>query len=96
LAQWFETILKFRFDIKTLLGVSIHPEKDTAVAVAQRLLKKLGLKLEFLAQLRVKGKHTRIYLGCKSDFDLRSLVFQNWLNRDERYAAIILSETNAA
>ncbi len=82
LEEWFKKILKLRFDIKDILGVSINPEKDSAIAVSQRLLKKLGLKLERKHQIRINGKPTRVYQGCDLDPDGRSQVFDYWLERD--------------
>ena len=82
LEEWFKKILKLRFDIKTILGVSINPEKDSAIAVAQRLLKKLGLKLEFKSQIRINGKPTRVYQGCNLDPDGRALIFDHWLKQE--------------
>ncbi len=82
LHDWFEMILPARFQIQMVLGVSINPEKDSAIAVAQRLLKKLGQKLEFKHQIRIDGKPTRVYQGCKLDPDERLAVFDNWLERD--------------
>ena len=88
LAEWFEKIIQLRFDIQTVLKVSINPEKDTAIAVAQKILKKLGLKLEFLHQVRIEGKPTRVYGGCDIDPDKRKPVFDNWLERDSSQAAV--------
>ena len=82
LDDWRQKVIHHRFDLLTLLGVSINPEKDSAIAVAQRILKKLGLKLEFLHQVRIEGKPTRVYKGCNPDPDGRSLIFQNWLARE--------------
>ena len=82
LDDWFREVIKLRFDIKILLGVTINPEQDSAIAVAQRILKKLELKLEFLHQVRIEGKPTRVYKGCNPDPDGRSLIFQNWLARE--------------
>ena len=82
LAQWFEKIIQLRFDIQTVLGVAINPEKDTAIAVAQRILKKLGLKLEFDRQVRLDGERVRFYRGCNLNLDRRSPVLKGWLERD--------------
>lgn len=81
LAEWLETVIKHRHHLKTILGVTINPETDSAIAVAQRILKKLGQKLELLHQIRIEGKPTRIYSGCNPNPDGRSLVFQYWLER---------------
>ena len=81
LADWFETVIKYRYELKIVLGVTINPERDSAIAVAQRILNKLGQKLEFLHQVRIDGKPTRIYKGCNPNRNGRSLVFQYWLER---------------
>ena len=86
LSDWFEEILKLRFDIKTVLGININPDKEGAIAVAQRILKqKLGLKLEFKHQVRRNGKRIRVYQGCNINPDRRSLIFDNWQERDCSY-----------
>ena len=81
LAEWLETVIKHRYHLKTILGVTVNPEQDSAIAVAQRLLKKLGQKLELKHQIRIDGKPTRIYRGCNPNRNGRSLVFQYWLER---------------
>ena len=65
-----------------MLGVAINPEKDTAIAVAQRILNKLGLKLEFDRQVRLDGERVRLYRGCNLNLDRRSPVLKGWLERD--------------
>lgn len=87
LSDWLEKIVLFRRDIKTLLGVSINPEKDSAISVAQRILKKLGLKLEFKYWRGDRSSKQRVYSGCNINPDKRSLVFDNWLVRDESYVS---------
>ena len=82
LEEWFDLIIRLRFDIQTVLGVSINPEKDTAIAVAQRILKKLGLSLKFQHQVRISGRRVRVYQGCNLNPDERSAVFNKWLERD--------------
>lgn len=87
LSDWLEKIILFRHEIKSLLGVSINPEKDSAIAVAQRILKKLGLKLEFKYWRGDRTSKQRVYSGCNVDPDKRSLVFDNWLARDDSFVA---------
>ena len=84
LADWFEMVLQLRYDIKTLLGVSINPEKDSAIAVAQRILKKLGLKLEFKYWRGDRKTRARVYSGCNLNPDERDRVFSNWLAREQK------------
>ena len=83
LEDWLNSVVRFRRELRTLLGVSINPEKDSAIAVAQRLLAKLGLKLISQGQHRINGERVRLYRGCDMNPDERSLVFQDWLERDE-------------
>jgi hypothetical protein len=84
LQDWYSTILKCRYDIKTLLGVSINPDKDSAIAVVQRILKKLGLKLVKKHQVRRNGKRVRVYQDGHANTDGRESVFANWLDRDQK------------
>ena len=84
LADWLERVIQFRHDFKTSLGVSINPDKDSAIAVAQRILKKLGLKLEFKYWRGDRSSKQRVYGGCNLDPDKRSQVFDNWLTREDK------------
>ena len=88
LADWFEMVLQLRYDIKTLLGVSINPEKDSAIAVVQRILKKLGLKLKFKYWRGDRKTKRRVYSGCNLNPDERDRVFSNWLARDAKMYSI--------
>lgn len=87
LADWFEMVIQFRFDIKTLLGVSINPEEDSAIAVAQRLLRKIGQKLTFDRQVRSDGQRLWVYRGCSQDPDGSRDVFDYWLKRDRELSS---------
>ncbi len=86
LMKWFEKINNplTRFQVKTILGVSIGKERS-AIAVAQRLLKVLGLTLVLKERRRVnRGEEaTRIYKCCDLNHDDRLAVFDRWLERDE-------------
>ena len=84
LANWLEMVIKFGYDIKTLLGVSINPEKDSAIAVVQRILKKLNTKLEFKYWRGDRKNKQRVYGCCNLDPDKRSQIFDNWLARDAK------------
>ena len=80
----FYFVIQNRFEIQTLLGVSIHPDKAISIDVAQRILKKLGTKLKFKHHARVGQKRIRVYQGCSINADGRFDVFEHWLERDER------------
>ena len=84
LQDWLNFVIQLRFDIQTILGVSIHPEKDSAIAVAQRILKKMGTKLKFKHHTRIGKKRIRVYQGCNIDADGRFDVFEQWLERDQK------------
>lgn len=93
LAKWWEIVQLCRYDIQTILGVGIgESASDTPIAAAQRILKKMGLKLEFVGQLRQKGardssgvgnRRVRIYSGCNLKSDNRDAVFAHWLEREQ-------------
>ncbi len=85
LTDWLEMIIRFRHELKSLLGVSVNPEKDSAIAVAQRILKQLGLKLEFKCWRGDRSSKQRVYGGCNVDPDKRGEVFNNWLARESRH-----------
>ncbi|MDJ0637016.1 MAG: hypothetical protein QNJ34_27820, partial [Xenococcaceae cyanobacterium MO_188.B29] len=85
LADWFEMkIKKYRHEIKILLGVSINPDKDSPIGAAQRILKKLDLKLERLYFRGSRQTKQRVYGGCQLDAHGREQVFANWLARDKQ------------
>ena len=81
LADWFEYIKPLRFDIHTILGVSVGLEDDSAIAVAQRILKKLGLKLEFKGWRGDRKNKQRVYAGCDVNKDNRHSIFEKWLSQ---------------
>jgi hypothetical protein len=82
LREWFETICQFRHEIKALLNQSINPERDTPIAVAQRLLRSLGLKMTG-KQYRVNGGRQRIYaLVDPPPDDQAIIIMERWFERD--------------
>ncbi len=83
LVDWFEMIVQVRFELKTVLGVTINPETDSGIVVAQRILNKLGLKLKCDRQVRIDGKPVRFYKCCDPNLDGRDEVLAYWLKRDE-------------
>jgi hypothetical protein len=83
LAQWFERIQQYRWDIRDGLGMTIHPEKDTAIGVAQRLLGLLGLRLTCIGNFRTgEGQRERRYQMQDLDPDGRQAIFSRWYQRD--------------
>ena len=84
LADWQKTLISQRYDIKTLTGISISPDKDeTPIQLSQRILSQLlGLKLECIGKRGERGKQIRVYRGCSPNPDGRQEIFERWLERD--------------
>ena len=77
-------MIQYRYEILTLLGVTIHPTKDSAIAVAQRILSKLDIQLKCLYTRGSRKDKQRVYGRCQLDPDEREAIFDNWLSRDEK------------
>ena len=84
LADWQNTLISQRYDIKTLTGISISPDKDeTPIQLAQRILSQLfGLKLECIGKRGERGSQIRVYRGCSPNPDGRQEIFERWWERD--------------
>jgi hypothetical protein len=67
--------------IRAALGISIV-DSDTPVAIVQKLLGKLGLKLRCLKREGPRGNRVRVY-GFHPPEDGREEVFASWLFRDQ-------------
>ena len=81
LQDWFEQMIQLRFDIQTILGVGINPDDDSAIAVAQRILRKLDLKLQFKYWRGGRKNKQRVYAGCDVNKDNRQRIFEQWLTK---------------
>ncbi|AFZ28286.1 DNA/RNA helicase, superfamily II (plasmid) [Cylindrospermum stagnale PCC 7417] len=71
--------------IKNYLGVSIS-EKDSAIAICQKFLKKLGMKLSYLGRFGTRENRERVYKFIPPQ-DEREAIFLAWLGRDEATSA---------
>ncbi|WP_371416871.1 plasmid replication protein, CyRepA1 family [Dolichospermum sp. UHCC 0259] len=71
--------------IKNYLGISIS-EKDSAIAICQKFLKKLGMKLSYLGRFGTRGHRERVYKFVPPQ-DERETIFSGWLQRDEATSA---------
>lgn len=80
LQEWFDSIMvPMRWDIRTIIGVTINPKTDSGISIAQRLLNKLGIKLTKVAHRRTSdGKRERVYKFIPPA-DRREEVFRSWL-----------------
>lgn len=83
LKEWFDLLDNplVRSQIRTLLGIMIG-EKDTPIAVANRVLKLLGLKMECIGSAGGRENKHRIYGGCNLNQDERDRVLAVWYQRD--------------
>jgi hypothetical protein len=83
--------LAHAWDIKAALNITIS-EKDTPIALAQKLLGKVGLKLEYLRREGSDGGRMRVY-GSTAPTDGRDEVFAAWMARDEANAVVNFTST---
>ncbi len=85
MGEWFDRAVKYRWNIKELLGVNISPN-STPIQAAQQILGVLGLKLDYIDRAQVDGRRVRRYQGADVGVDGRLEVLQRWLERDTRAA----------
>ncbi|WP_242072163.1 plasmid replication protein, CyRepA1 family [Nostoc sp. FACHB-110] len=72
--------VKNRYLIKNYLNVTIS-EKLTPIAIAQKLLDKIDLRLSYVGRLGERGKRECVYKFVTAD-DGRNVIFEKWLNRE--------------
>ena len=85
LEEWFELICHNTWEIKALFGMTVNPEKDSGITVAQRFLAKLGCKLKYVGQSRKDGERVRTYAGVNLQLDVyRKQIFKAWIERDDK------------
>jgi hypothetical protein len=70
-----------RYLIKTCLNVTIS-EKFTSIAIAQKLLDKIDMRLSYVGRLGKRENRECVYQFVAPD-DERSGIFEKWLCRDE-------------
>ncbi len=74
--------LKNRLKIKGALGVWIG-DKDTPIAIANKLLKIIGYKLPCIKREQIGQLRVRVYGSAKPIHEGYEEVFEQWLERDE-------------
>ncbi len=84
--------VQHRHVIKNYLNVSIS-EKLTPIAIAQKLLAKIDLKLDYVGRLGKRENRECVYRFVAPD-DQRDSIFGQWLNRDEASYSELVSVTN--
>ncbi len=88
-----QTAKSHAWAINSILNLTID-QKDSPVAVAQALLGKLDLKLEYLGRFGSRGDRQRLYAGALVSDD-RFEIFNKWLERDQE-AALAASQVKPA
>ncbi len=81
-----------RHVIKNYLNVTIS-EKLTSIAIAQKLLAKIDLKLNYVGRLGKRENRECVYQFVAPD-DQRNSIFGQWLNRDEAFSCELVSVMN--
>jgi Domain of unknown function (DUF3854) len=71
--------VQHRHIIKNYLGVSIS-EGLSGIAIIQKLLSKLGLKLTYVGRMGSRDNRERVYEFVEP-FDGRDVIYQRWQNR---------------
>ncbi|MEH1770991.1 MAG: plasmid replication protein, CyRepA1 family [Nostoc sp.] len=84
--------VQHRHVIKNYLNVSIS-EKLTPIAITQKLLAKIDLKLDYVGRLGKRENRECVYRFVPVD-DERDSIFRQWLNRDELFQSESVSVTN--
>jgi hypothetical protein len=84
--------LKYRYVIKNYLNITIS-EKHTPIAIAQKLLAKIDLKLDYVGRLGKRENRECVYRFVAPD-DQRDSIFGQWLNRDELFQNELVSVSN--
>jgi hypothetical protein len=92
--------MKNRYLIKTCLNVTIS-EKFTPIAfplrvaegIAQKLLAKIDLKLDYVGRLGKRENRECVYQFVAPD-DQRDSIFGQWLNRDEVFQSELVLVSN--
>lgn len=70
-----------RYLIKTCLNLTIS-EKFTPIAIAQKLLSKIDLRLSYVGRLGSRENRECVYRFVPPN-DERDVIFEKWLSRDE-------------
>ncbi len=84
--------VQHRHVIKNYLNVSIS-ERHTPIAIAQKLLAKIDLKLNYVGRLGKRENRECVYQFVAPD-DQRHSIFGQWFNRDELFLSESVSVTN--
>ncbi|MCV3216673.1 hypothetical protein OGM63_24745 [Plectonema radiosum NIES-515] len=71
--------VQHRYFIRDYLGVSVS-EGLSGIAIIQRLLSKLGLKLSYVSRMGSRDKRERVYQFIQPK-DERNVIYQAWQSR---------------
>jgi hypothetical protein len=81
--------VQHRYFIRDYLGVSVS-EGLSAIAIIQKLLSKLGLKLSYVGRFGERNNRERVYQFIEPK-DERDVIYQGWQNRvvTEAYRSVV-------
>jgi Domain of unknown function (DUF3854) len=83
--------VQHRYFIRDYLGVSVS-EGLSEIAIAQKLLSKLGLKLTYVGRMGSRDNRERVYQFIEPK-DERDVIYQAWQNRVVAVACVLASRS---
>ena len=88
LEDWGKQIRGWRGEIKSILGVKIT-DKTRNITIANKLLKLIDNKLEYVGRFGCRGNTRRTY-KLKASKDYQEEILALWLDRDDDFVSIPL------
>jgi hypothetical protein len=85
LIEMAELAKQHAWEIKSALNLTIK-DTDSPMAIAQKFLSVLGIKLKYVGRFGSRGERERYY-QYEPMGDGREDIFASWLDRDEQSAA---------
>ena len=80
LGQMAKNALSVKWQVKTVLGITLN-DSDSPIVILRRLLLKIGLKLKYICRDGT-GSRQRVYRVVDAD-DGRDEIFKNWLAKEK-------------
>jgi hypothetical protein len=86
LVSMAELAKQHAWEIKSALNLTIK-DKDSTMAIAQKFLGVLGIKLKYIGRFGSRSDRERYYVYEPSD-DGREDIFSSWLTREDNSSAV--------
>ena len=93
LAEWHSKIIRHRWNIKDVLGITIN-DKLTPIQAAQKILRVIGCQLEYFDRIRIDGLLVRRYVWADCNPDGRVEIFDRWLRAEMAECSTSLYRSN--